>query len=154
MTFREGLLKARGQLTFIAALAISTGIIIYLETLDTEAHIQSRVASEIARRNGSAAEPAPALRGAVRSTLAQSEEAYAADPSSATNRAALLISLSTAVRLGILKPEEGLSKAQKVVDEIAQRRGETNIALSSALSAAAATFPSLQERVSTLQSGS
>ncbi len=61
VTFRDGLLKARGQLTFIAALAISTGIIIYLEALDTESHIQGRVATELSRQRNAPATISPAI---------------------------------------------------------------------------------------------
>lgn len=153
MTFKDGLLKARGQITFVAALAISTGIIIYLENLDTEARIQSRIASELARRGGTNATTSPALEISVRQTLQQAQDAYAADPAASANRAAILVSLSTAVRLGVLTQDEGLTRVRKVVDELAQRPRDRNVELSSALQAVAATFPSLQERVVTLQSG-
>ena len=52
MTFREGLLQARGQIVFILALAISTGVIIYLESLDTDSRIRSRVEDSLARERG------------------------------------------------------------------------------------------------------
>lgn len=154
MTFKEGLLKARGQITFIVALALSTGVIIYLETLDTEARIQQRVTAELARRGGTGAMPSPALDSSVRQTLRQAEEAYAADPAAAANRAAILMSLSTAVQLGILTPDEGKSRVRVVMDRMAQQRGETSVALASALQAVAVTFPDLQAQTTALENGS
>ncbi|WP_262268740.1 hypothetical protein [Microvirga yunnanensis] len=150
MTFRDGLLKARGQLTFIAALAISTGIIIYLEALDTEAHIQGRVATELSRQRNAPATVSPAIEAAVRTNLQRSEEAYGADPDSPTTRAALLSTLSSAVQLGILRPEDGLTRAQRVVADMERRRGEPSTVVDAALGSAAVAFPSLQDRIAGL----
>lgn len=150
MTFKEGLLKARGQLTFIVALAISTGIIIYLETLDTEERIQSRVATEVARQRNAPASIPPALDTAVRRNLQRSEEAYAADPGAAVNRAVLLVSLTSAVQTGILAPQDGLSRVERILSEMERRKGEANPLLDAALGAAAIAFPSLQERIANL----
>jgi hypothetical protein len=152
VTFRDGLLKARGQLTFIAALAISTGIIIYLETLDTEAHIQGRVATELSRQRNAPATVLPAIEATVRTNLQRSEVAYAADPGDAANRAALLVSLSSAVQLGILKPEDGLSRVQRVLAEMERQRREASAVVDSALGTAAVAFPSLQDRIASLNS--
>lgn len=149
MSFREGLLKARGQITFIVALAISTGFIIYLEALDTEDRIQSRVAAELARQKNLPA-VTPTVEAAVRANLARAEEAYAADPNDAAHRAALLTSLSSAVQLGIRRPDEGLAGAQKVLDGIERQRGDQGPIVGSALGAAALAFPSLQERIARL----
>jgi hypothetical protein len=152
LTFRDGLLKARGQLTFIAALAISTGIIIYLETLDTEEHIQGRVATELARQRNAPPSISPAVDALVRANLQRSTEAYGSDPAAAANRAALLMSLSSAVQLGILKPEDGLSRAERVLSDMERQRGEANAVLDAALGAAAVAFPSLQDRLAGLGS--
>ncbi|UIJ70432.1 hypothetical protein [Aurantimonas sp. HBX-1] len=35
MTFRDGFLRARGQIVFVLALGLSTGVIVWLERLDT-----------------------------------------------------------------------------------------------------------------------
>jgi hypothetical protein len=152
VTFREGLLKARGQLTFIAALAISTGIIIYLEALDTEAHIQGRVATELSRQRNAPATVSPAIEATVRANLQRSEEAYSGDPGSAANRAALLASLSSAVQLGILKSEDGLARAQRILADMERQRGEPSPVVDAALGTAAVAFPSLQERIASLNS--
>lgn len=154
MTFKEGLLKARGQITFVVALAVSTGIIIYLEALDTEARIQARVAAEMSRQKV-AATPAPQpLQAAVGTALREAQASYASDPGAAANRATLLASVSGAVQLGVLDPEDGFSRIRKVLDEMEQRPGERTSALVSALGVTAAAFPTLQDRIARLSSAS
>jgi hypothetical protein len=152
LTFREGLLKARGQITFIAALAISTGIIIYLETLDTEERIQGRVASELARQRNAPPSISPAVDARVRANLQRSEEVYSAEPTAPTARAALLMSLASAVQLSILRPEDGFARAQRVIADMERQTGEVTPVLVSALGAAAVAFPTLQDRIAGLAS--
>ncbi|MCD6070010.1 MAG: hypothetical protein K0S42_526 [Microvirga sp.] len=152
MTFREGLLKARGQITVIAALAISTGIIIYLETLDTEQRIQGRAATELARQRNAPLSISPEISAKVRANLQRSEEIYSSEPNAAASRAALLTSLATAVQLSILRPEDGLTRVQKVIADMERRTGEVTPVLVSALGAAAVAFPSLQDRIANLAS--
>ena len=152
MTFREGLLKARGQITFIAALAISTGIIIYLETLDTEERIQGRVAAELARQRHAPPIISPVIDARVRANLQRSEEVYSAEPNAAASRAALLVSLASAVQLSILKPEDGLTRVQRIIADMERQKGEVTPVLVSALGAAAVAFPSLQGRIAGLAS--
>jgi len=153
VTFREGLLKARGQITFVAALAVSTGIIIYLEALDTEDRIESRVAAEIARQKVAGVAVSPPLQAAVGTALRRSEEDYARDPG-APSRTALLTAVAAATQLGVLGADEGLARARKILDEMEQGPSERSAALMSALGAAAAAFPTLQERITRLTSAS
>ena len=152
MGFRTGLLNARGQITFILALALSTGIIIYLETLDTEEQIQGRVATELARQRNAPTSISPAIDARMKVNLQRSEEAYASDPNPAENRAALLASLASAVQLGILKPEDGLSRTRRILADMERRKGEITPVLASALGVAAVAFPSLQDRIEGLAS--
>jgi hypothetical protein len=152
LTFREGLLKARGQITFIAALTISTGIIIYLETLDTEERIQGRVATELARQRNAPPSISPAIDARVKANLQRSEEIYSAEPTAAASRAALLTSLASAVQLSILRPEDGLTRAQRVIADMERQTGEVTPVLNSALGTAAVAFPSLQDRIAGLAS--
>lgn len=154
MTFRDGLLKARGQITFVVALAVSTGIIIYLEALDTEDRIQERVAAEISRQKGAAAPAPQPLQAAIGAALREAQASYASDPGAAASRAALLTAVSSAVQLGVLDPEDGLSRVRKVLDELERKPGERTAVLVSALGAAAAAFPTLQDRVARLSSAS
>jgi hypothetical protein len=145
VTFREGLLKARGQLAFVTALVLSTAVIIYLEALDTEERIQSRVSAELARHR-SAAAPVPAPLGeAVAAAMRRAQEAYGREPETAGNRTAMLTSVSSAVQLGIVASQEGLSQVQKVLDDMERKPGERNANVASALAVAAATFPTHQE---------
>ncbi|KFG68598.1 hypothetical protein [Microvirga sp. BSC39] len=152
MGFRTGLLNARGQITFIVALALSTGFIIYLETLDTEERVQGRVATELARQRNAPPSILPAIDARVRANLQKSEEAYASGSGLAANRAALLVSLASAVQLGILKPEDGLTRTQRVLADMERQTGEVTPVLVSALGAAAVAFPSLQDRIAGLAS--
>ena len=151
--FREGLLKARGQLTFVAALAVSTGIIIYLETLDTQARIQNQVATELARQKNAPPSLSPSTEAAIKANLQAAQGAYGANPGIASNRATLLLSVSSAVQVGILRPEDGFAQAQKVLDEIERRPGEPSPVLASALGVAALAFPTLQDRIARLNAG-
>jgi hypothetical protein len=153
VTFREGLLKARGQLAFVTALVLSTGFIIYLETLDTEARIQNRAAELARQANGAPAVSEP-LRAAVAATLRRARDAFERDPAAAANRAAILTSVASAVQLGVMASSEGLAQAQKVLDGLERNPGEQNPNLASALAAIAATFPSLQDRIGRLMPAS
>lgn len=152
MTFKEGLLKARGQITFITALAISTVVIVYLEALDTEDRIQSRLATELTRQRSNGIAVSPSLQAAVTSALGRSQEAYMQNPGTAAARAAMLTSLSSAVQLSIVRMDEGLAQVRKVLDDIEQRPGEQSAVLASALAVTAATFPSTQDRIGSLLS--
>ena len=150
MTFRDGLLKARGQLVFVTALIFSTAVIIYLEALDTEERIQSRVSAEVARQRGAPASASPPLVSAVTTLVRKAQDAYGQEPEAAANRASVLTSVSSAVQLGIIGSAEGQSRIQRILDDMERRPGERNVALASALAVTAATFPSLQDRVSRL----
>jgi hypothetical protein len=150
VTFKEGLLKARGQIAFVTALVLSTAFIIYLETLDTEERIQSRVSAELARQRGAAASVSPPLVSAVTTAMRRAQEAYRQEPEAAASRASLLSSVSSAVQLGIIGSAEGHSQIQQVLDDMERKPGERNVPLASALAVTAATFPSLQDRVSRL----
>lgn len=148
MTFKEGLLKARGQIAFVTALVLSTAFIIYLETLDTDERIQSRVSAELARQRGATA--SQPLISAVTTVVRRAQDAYGQEPEAAANRASVLTSVSSAVQLGIIASAEGQSQIQRILDDMERRPGERNVALASALAVTAATFPSLQDRVSRL----
>ena len=150
MTFKEGLLRARGQIVFVTALVLSTAFIIHLETLDTEERIQSRVSAELARQRGAPASVSPPLASAVAAAVRRAQDAYGREPEAAASRASLLASVSSAVQLGIIGSAEGHSQIQRILDDMERRPGERHVALESALAVTAATFPSLQDRVSRL----
>ena len=146
MTFREGLLKARGQIAFIIALVLSTAVIMYLEGLDTEERIQSRVSAELARQSETSV--SPPLRTAVTTGMRRAQEAYEHEPDAAANQGSLLTFVASAVQLGIIGSAEGLSQVEKILDRLEQKSGEHHATLASALSVTAATFPALQDRIS------
>jgi hypothetical protein len=64
----------------------------------------------------------------------------------------LLTALASAVQLSILRPEDGLTRVQRVVADMERQTGEVTPVLVSALGAAAVAFPSLQDRIAGLAS--
>lgn len=148
--FKTGLLAARGQIAFILALAFATAVIIYLENLDTETRIQGRVEAALAERQR-APEPNSAARNAASVSLREAERAHAADPRLPANQAALLTALSTAARTGLLPTEEAFSRVSAVLDGIGTEPPGDSPALVAALALTAATFPTLQERLTRMR---
>jgi hypothetical protein len=138
VSFRDNLLKARGQIAFISALVVSTAVIVHLETLDTEGRIQERL-------TGTA--PSGAVPVSVRilaeAALRRAREAHATAPGSDETRAALLVAASAAVQAGALPQSDGLALAQAAAGD--GRAGTP--ALAAAMAQAAATFPALRERL-------
>ncbi len=149
MIFREGLLQARGQIVFILALGISTGVIIYLEALDTEDRIRGRVQEALVGSGGAAPTAAPVAERA-RAALRRAEEAYAANRAAPDARAAMLTSLSAAVQLGLMGSGEARPRAEEILAAIEADRTPPSPLLASALSAASAAFPALQGRIGRL----
>jgi hypothetical protein len=82
--------------------------------------------------------------------MRRAQEAYGREPETAGNRTAMLTSVSSAVQLGIVASQEGLSQVQKVLDDMERKPGERNANVASALAVAAATFPTLQDRIGRL----
>ncbi|HEX2554973.1 MAG TPA: hypothetical protein VHL98_14835 [Microvirga sp.] len=150
MIFREGLLEARGQIVFILALAISTGVIIYLEALDTEERIRGRIdAALVGSRPAPAAVPEP-VADRARAALRRAEEAYTAAPAAPEARAALLTALAGAVQLGVVAAGETRPRVETVLAAIESDRAAPPTGLAAALGVVAAAFPDLQERIGRL----
>ena len=149
MIFREGLLEARGQIVFILALAISTGVIIYLEALDTEDRIRGRIQEALVGDRSSVAAPGP-VADRARAALRQAEAAYAADRAAPDARAALLTALAGAVQLGTLAAAEARPRAEEVLAAVEADRSASPPGLAAALGVTAAVFPDLQERIGRL----
>jgi len=142
------LLQARGQIVFIAALAVSTAIIIKLESLDTDSRIRSRVEESLVRERGSL--PPDALRERAVATLRRAEESYARAPNAPENRAGFLTALAGAVLLGSVERAQATPRAEEVLRAIEADPAPPQPALAAALSATAAAFPALQERIGRL----
>ncbi|HYF56222.1 MAG TPA: hypothetical protein VEA41_18355 [Salinarimonas sp.] len=137
MSFRDNLLKARGQIAFISALAVSTAVIIHLENLDTEGRIQARL-------TGAAPAAVPeTVRSRAEDALRRAREAHAAAPGADETRAALLVAASAAVQAGALPQADGLALAHAAAGD---GRAATP-ALAAAMAQAAMTFPALRERL-------
>ncbi len=151
MSFRQGLLAARGQIAFVSALAACTAVIIHLENLDTEERIRERVAAELAR--GPAAVASPAGRALGEAALRRAEEAHGARPDAPEAQAALLTALSAAVQLGALEAEAARPRVEALLGRAEGSDAPPPPALAAGLSAAAAAFPGLRERIGRIRIG-
>ena len=150
MSFREGLLQARGQIVFILALTISTGVIIWLEALDTEQRIQGRVQEALLQGAPRASGP---LADRAEAALRRAEEAYARDSRASESRAALLTAQAAAVQLGLRRAEDLRSRTEEVLAGIEADRTPATPGLAAALTAAGAVMPALRERIARLPAG-
>lgn len=151
MSFRQGLLAARGQIAFVSALAVCTAVIIHLENLDTEERIRERVATELAR--GQAPASPPAARAVADAALRRAEEAHGARPESPDAQAALITALSAAVQLGALEAETARPRVEALLGGAEGADAAPPPALAASLSAAAAAFPGLRERIGRIRIG-
>src|SRR5687768_14589972 len=97
MSFGEGLLRARGQIAFLLALACSTIAIIYLETLDVEGRIRTQLTGELGASGSVSASRSDGLEQAARTALNTASEPDLTDPEPVAERAAAL----NAVVIGI-----------------------------------------------------
>lgn len=148
VTFRAGLLQARGQIVFIAALAVSTAVIIRLESLDTDSRIRNQVEESLVRERGNI--PPAVLRERAAAALRQAEEAYARSPNTSENRAGVLTALAGAVLLGSMERGQAAARLDEVLRAVEADPAPTAPVLAAALSATAAAFPALQERIGRL----
>jgi hypothetical protein len=155
VSFRQGLLAARGQIAFVSALAVCTAVIIHLENLDTEERIRERVATELARGQAPASPPAasPADRAVADAALRRAEEAHGARPESPDAQAALITALSAAVQLGALEAETARPRVEALLGGAEGADAAPPPALAASLSAAAAAFPGLRERIGRIRIG-
>ena len=112
MKFSEGLLRARGQIVFILALALSMAIIIRLEALSTEERIQAEVAQRLEAEIVDKSREEEALR-----VLAASQAAFNETPDADTV-ANVLVSLVAAVRSGGLMRSEAEERAAQLLREL------------------------------------
>lgn len=152
MSFREGLLQARGQIAFIAALAISTGIIIYLENIDTSARIREQVMARLGTTGTADAPLSPELQPSLEAAAATGRAAYAADPSLALNRAAGLNAAALSVAHGF----GSIGEQHRIIEAVlADLQGASRVEIQSlapALALVSAAMPQYQPEISTLLS--
>ncbi|ESR27172.1 hypothetical protein [Lutibaculum baratangense] len=136
MTFREGLLRARGQIAFILALAISIAVIVRLEHLGTQAHVEARVEERLAELSDTSA----ATRDLVRKALRRAEAAQGASPYDPAGAAALATSLAAGRLSATIDPEEARRRIEPLLPTL---MGDDSAGSLAALSAVALAFPGL-----------
>jgi hypothetical protein len=136
MRFKEGLVRARGQIAFILALAVSTAIIVRLEYLSTEQYIEKRITDGVVARNTSD----PVVQALADSALRRARAAAAAAPLSSEDRAALATALASSRLVGAASDEDALVEAKVLFGEL--ERGDTALG-DAARSVLAAAFPEL-----------
>jgi hypothetical protein len=136
MTFKEGLIRARGQIAFILALAVSTAIIVRLEYLGTEQYIEKRVGEELAKRSA----VDPAAQALAASALRRAREASAASPQSLESQVSLGMALAATRYSGTPIDEQSSREAKALMDEL---RPLNTAPAEAARAALAAAFPEL-----------
>ncbi|SFV27909.1 hypothetical protein SAMN05216456_0391 [Devosia crocina] len=147
MSFREGLLQARGQIAFTAALIVSTAAIIYLEGIDTTARIREQVVADIAV-TGSAGQPDVRSRSALEAAVDSGRTVYEANPQVPFAQAAAL----NAAVLGVSQGIGVVAEHHRLVDEIigTLETSGADAAIHPALGLVAAAMPQFETRISPL----
>ncbi|MHA6691314.1 hypothetical protein [Devosia sp. A449] len=150
MKFSEGLLRARGQIAFLLALACSMAVIIYLETLNTSERIRAQVVAE-AGMSGQSLEPrSDNLTVAVRLAIDNNRVAFTDDPGAPTNRAGMLNAAVLGLAFGVGPAEVQKQEADAVLALIEAGNPQEVWALAPALGLLAATVPEFESRVLSL----
>lgn len=152
MSFRDGLLRARGQIAFLVALVASTAVIIYLETLDAEGRIRDQVVASLAVGGEIEAAPSADLEATVEAALGRARDAFALDPQPQANRAAVLNAAVLGIARGIGSSAQHRLDAETVLNLLeGETPGEAQ-AVAPALVLLAVAVPEYQPRVSALLS--
>lgn len=152
MSFRDGLLRARGQIAFLVALIASTAVIIFLETLDAEGRIREQVVASLAVGGEAKVAPSADLEATVEAALGSARDAYALDPQSRANQAAVLNAAVLGIARGIGSSAQHRLDAETVLNLLeGETPGEAQ-AVAPALVLLAVAVPEYQPRVSALLS--
>lgn len=142
MSFREGLLQARGQIAFLLALVCSTAVIIYLEAFDTQARIRDQVVAEMA--SGPAAQRSPEFDQAARIAI---ETARSEFSNLVAHRAAVLNATVLGIAQNLESADVLRQEADKVLTLIEDGDQEQTWQLAPALALLAAAVPEFEPRV-------
>lgn len=148
MGFRQGLLRARGQIAFLAALVCSTGVIIYLETLDAESRIREQVVASIAATGES--EFPLSLRDTAEVALAKARRDFARAPNVAAHRAALLNAAVLGIAQGLGSASQHRSDSEEVLALLDSEPPEQTKVIAPALTLLAAAIPEFEPKISAL----
>ncbi|NGP16450.1 hypothetical protein [Devosia aurantiaca] len=147
MSFRDGMLQARGQIVFIAALLCSTAAIVYLEYFDTTGRIRDQVIAAQATTGSKAPVLAPDFVGTA---MQMGEDAYGADPSTAGNRAAALNAAVLGLSQGLGQPAQHRQSLEQVIATLEAEAPSAAQEVAPALALVAAAVPDLEPRVRAL----
>ena len=147
MSFRDGMLQARGQIVFIAALIFSTVAIVYLEYLDTTGRIRDQVIAAQAVTGAVAPPLAPEVVG---SAMQRGRDAYGTDSSTAGNRAAALNAAVLGLAQGLDQPAQHRQLLEQVIATLEAEAPSSAREVAPALALVAAAVPDLEPRVRAL----
>jgi hypothetical protein len=147
MSFREGLLQARGQIIFIAALACSTAVIVELEYLDTTNRIRQQVLAAASTTGETTGALSPTLAEIASSIIDQGRDAYVADPREPGARAAALNAAVLGLAHGLGQAREHLNAIEQIVSELEAGTRQDVAPVAPALLLTAAAIPDLEGRI-------
>lgn len=152
MSFREGMLQARGQIVFIAALVCSTAAIVYLEYLDTTGRMRDEVVAAAATTGEATPSWSAEWQSAAQSAISQGQGAYAADPANSIARVAALNAAVIGLAHGIGSAAEHRQAIEKVLTSLETDGSKADEALAPALALVAAASPQYKTRIMALLS--
>lgn len=147
MSFGEGLLRARGQIAFLLALAGSTAAIIYLEALDTQGRIREQLVGELGASGRISAAGSPDLTLAARTAINTASEGDLIDQDSVAHRAAALNAAVVGISRGIGPATAHRQSADRVLSLIEDGDSLQVRTLAPALVLLAAAMPEFEPRV-------
>lgn len=150
MRFRDGLLQARGQIAFIAALVVSTGIIIYLESIDTSVRIREQVVANLGITGTPGTPLSSELHKSLENAAAAGRAVYAADPALAVNRAAALNAAVLGVAHGLGTVAEHHQLVETVLADLEGASRAEVQELGPALALVSAAMPQYQLKIAAL----
>lgn len=146
MSFREGLLRARGQIAFLLALVGSTVAIIHLETVDAEARIREQLVGELGASGRILGAGSSELALAARTAIDAARDGLTNQDSVAL-RAATLNAAVVGISRGIGPAEAHRQEADQVLSLIENGDSQQIRALAPALVLLAAAMPEFEPRV-------
>ncbi|WP_108397268.1 hypothetical protein [Devosia submarina] len=150
MSFRDGLLQARGQIVFIAALVCSTAAIVYLESLDTTERLRAQVVASVMATGSASPSLTPQLRPVIEAAVEDSSRAFEADPATLATQATALDAAVLGLIHGIGTRARHEEIVERILDQLEATDTENALAIAPSLGLAAAAMPDLQSRISAL----
>lgn len=150
MSFRGGLLQARGQIIFIVALVCSTAVIVQLEYLDTTNRIRQQVLAAVSTTGEATGSLSPTLAEMAPSVIDEGRDDYAADPAAPGARAAALNAAVLGLAQGVGRARQHLDLIEQVVSALEAGSREDIALVAPALMLTGAAVPDLEARISAL----